>query len=733
MNQNNSINNDNSNTPSANANSELNFVRSRQRTVESEQGEIGTNPKYRNEIKKYKTWVDTNRTILDLHEGKYTNTIALKKYWQEEVIKRKCSGETAKQVRQALDQLLVWEGADDIHPMMQHHELEPVIKMVLEALDNRAKDKIIAKDADPHDDIPVKTLNSFDLQRVMFKLLKAEDGNSDWKNRGLVWSLLSNTMLRWNSGAILRLPNIYVFKDLPPHGVTTPHDTMEWMDPQTEDAGWNLAFIIPPLDQKKKNKKVTKLKSEMVGAYRHKCYYRCVVGLMAMKLLEDLNTVLKISFLNEPPHGHRFWGDVHLFDESYINTNRGMKEDMLKVDVEGGREVTHLRKCAITLCTAQGLSEDQVSTMSKHRDNNFQKSYRSEISAPVATTLQGFNPNVPWDTYFCPRAHVKLPEKLQNRDNFLTLMKWLWTPYERLENELNEPEKCSKRLKSAKHFIMEVIPWLTKVLLQDAPFWMNAFPRNPAVQYFKMQMSKPEAIDMFGENYSHWAASTRKAIKDQVSLEESKRQATIDANATIIRQNAEMVEEMKGIKNENIELKNRLRQLMDKLESATPRQELPIAPQQGNVNIMNPLMATPTTMHAPALRAPEMNINERLNQGNDEIIPTIFTCNGYQTVKKLVSLSKQHRHDVILRGGHNLFGKNGPLKRHKDRWIKVSKILKRCRDHMQDNDVFETMEMAAEDLDNNERKNMNMNKYSDFISNNFEGKYSSARKRTRHH
>jgi hypothetical protein len=705
-------------------------VRLRQRAVESN-GEIGTNLRYRKEIKKYKTWVDTNRATLDLHESKYTNTTALKKYWQGEVIKRRCVAETAKQVRQALDQQLTrWEGTDDIYPMMQHPELEPVITQVFDALDDRAKDIIIAKDADPHDDVPVKTLNSFDLQRVLHKLLKAEDGNCDWKNRGLVWSLLSNTMLRWNSGAILRLPNIYVFKDLPPQGVTTPHDTMEWMDPQKEDAGWMLAFIIPPLDQKKKNQKVAKLKSEMVGAYRHKCYYRCVVGLMAMKLLEDLNTVLKISFLDEPPHGHKFWGDVHLFDDSYINTNRGMKEDMLKVDVEGGREVTHLRKCAITLCTAQGLTEDQVSTMSKHRDNNFQKSYRSEISAPVATTLQGFNPNVPWDTYFCPRAHVKLPEKLQNRDNFLILMKWLWKPYEQLQNELKEPHKCQKREKSATHFLHTVIPWLTKVLLQDAPFWMDAFPRNPAVQYFKLQMSTSEGTSIFGENYSQWAYNTRANIKVQVSLEQAKRQATIDANATIIRQNAEMAEKMIHIENQNTELKNQLRQLMHRLDQATPRQDPPIAPQQGNVSIVNSLIANSTAMHAPAMRAPEMTINERLNRGNDEIIPTIFTCNGYQTVKKLVSLSTQHRHDVILKGGHNLFAKNGPLKRHKDRWIKVARILKRCRDHMEDNeDDFATMEMAAEDLDKNERKNMNMNKYSDFISNNFEGKYSSGRKR----
>ncbi len=49
-----------------------------------------------------------------------------------------------------------------------------------------------------------------------------------------------------------------------------------------------------------------------------------------------------------------------------------------------------------------------------------------------------------------------------------------------------------------------------------------------------------EENDIFGEHYSQWAASsTRKAIKDQVSSEQAKRQATIDANATTIRQNAE--------------------------------------------------------------------------------------------------------------------------------------------------------------------------------------------------
>ncbi len=132
------------------------------------------------------------------------------------------------------------------------------------------------------------------------------------------------------------------------------------------------------------------------------------------------------------------------------------------------------------------------------------------LKNPLATTLQGFNPNVLWDTsYVCPRTHVKLPEKLQNQDNFSTLIKqWLlWKLYERLKNALSEPLKRKKWLKSVTRFLHEVVPWLTKALLQDAPFWMNTFPRNPAAaQYFKLQMSRRSKANdiIFGENYCQY-------------------------------------------------------------------------------------------------------------------------------------------------------------------------------------------------------------------------------------
>ena len=67
-------------------------------------------------------------------------------------------------------------------------------------------------------------------------------------------------------------------------------------------------------------------------------------------------------------------------------------------------KTTQMRKVGSTLCTAQGLSPQEVRTLSKHstRQDNFIKSYGCEVSVPVASTIAGFRPKV--DHYFIPRT-----------------------------------------------------------------------------------------------------------------------------------------------------------------------------------------------------------------------------------------------------------------------------------------------------------------------------------------
>ena len=684
-------------------------------------GVVGTNRSFQSRIRTYKTWVDRNRDTLELglHDGVYTNITALKKYWLTSISKNKCNSETAKQVRQALDQLVVWEGTG-FAPMMDHPDIGPTIQVVFDALDTRAVSRIKQADADPHDDVPVKTINLYDLHLIMENLLKCSDGDSSWKDRGIVWSLLSNTMLRWKSGDCLRLPNLYVFKKLPPRGIETPHDTVPWGDPMGDDSGWMLTFIVPPIDQRKKNQKISKLKTEVVGAYWHKTFLRCLVGIVGFKLFEDLNTVVDISFWDDSPQGTVFWGDVHLFEKGYWSTNIGMKKDKDIAGVEGGKEVTHLRKCAITLCTAQGLSEEQVTTMSKHRDNHFQRSYRAELSAPICTTLQGFLPNEPADAYYCPRAHCKLPPMLCDEQNFKIFMRYFWRSYPRWERELARNDKCKSRLKSAMHFLHEVIPWLTKVILQDAPFWIDEFPQNSAVILLLQKLTCDEGMRLLGVNFTHWARDQRRSIKEKVLAFQSKRLAETSSNATIIAQTTKIIEQNEILKKQNDELKTQLSCAIAAINQAASNNTNFSA--QSRAQATNQVARAGATQEAPPAA---FAINDRLNNGNNAVLPTIWTCEKYESVTKLVGLCSSHKHDVLL-GRHNLFGKNGPLKTKANRWAKIKKIYARAKDHAS-NGNFATIGEAAIDLDANERREMNMNQYSNFIRDNFDGKYAGAK------
>ena len=90
------------------------LINLRRRPVEDGNGNVGTNLKYRKEIKAYCHWVNENRALgLGLPANRHTNETAMRAYWNEKMLNRGCKGETAKQTRQALNQLIKWEGDPD--------------------------------------------------------------------------------------------------------------------------------------------------------------------------------------------------------------------------------------------------------------------------------------------------------------------------------------------------------------------------------------------------------------------------------------------------------------------------------------------------------------------------------------------------------------------------------------------------------------------------------------------
>ena len=76
------------------------LINLRRRSVEDGNGNVGTNLKYRKEIKAYCHWVDENRARLGLPANRHENETAIHAYWNEKMLNRRsCKGETAKQTR----------------------------------------------------------------------------------------------------------------------------------------------------------------------------------------------------------------------------------------------------------------------------------------------------------------------------------------------------------------------------------------------------------------------------------------------------------------------------------------------------------------------------------------------------------------------------------------------------------------------------------------------------------
>lgn len=188
--------------------------------------------------------------------------------------------------------------------------------------------------------------------------------------------------------------------------------------------------------------------------------------------------------------------------------------------------------------TAQGLTEGAVTTMTKHRDNNFTRSYRAEMSVQIACTLAGFLPKEDDDQYYVPRANIPLPNNLDNdKEKFDALVDHLFPSIKVWKQELLSPEGDKGHYESAIHFLTQVLPWFAKVILQDGPIWLQMFPNNSAKNVLVHKMTvDPKGIELMGGiNYTQWAASARHQIKTMVDARKIAVQSKDASNQQLVQ------------------------------------------------------------------------------------------------------------------------------------------------------------------------------------------------------
>ena len=119
--------------------------------------------------------------------------------------------------------------------------------------------------------------------------------------------------------------------------------------------------------------------------------------------------------------------------------------------------------------SSRGLSADELATMSKHRGERLFDAYLTELFPEVMLVMSGHARGEP---YFVPCTEIKdFPYPLEECIRRLFPRYDTWVEQQRSQN--------GDKHESANNFLYVLIPFVSTVIMQDAPYWLKKFPRHP--------------------------------------------------------------------------------------------------------------------------------------------------------------------------------------------------------------------------------------------------------------
>jgi hypothetical protein len=194
-----------------------------------------------------------------------------------------------------------------------------------------------------------------------------------------------------------------------------------------------------------------------------------------------------------------------------------------EADIDWAKNL-HLRKSGMDKGGTAGLSEEAVSTMSKHSRDKI-KQYVPELQCDVMRVMAGFQTK---EEYYVPRSLLNLPWEQEQ------IVSAVFPQYKTWVQQYLSPD--GDHSKAAKNFLEELLPFLAIVALQDGIYWIKEYPNNSASIILKNTFP----------NYEAWASQARKAvIQQQAELEESRissMDAATQASYLLLRRDINRIE-----------------------------------------------------------------------------------------------------------------------------------------------------------------------------------------------
>lgn len=148
--------------------------------------------------------------------------------------------------------------------------------------------------------------------------------------------------------------------------------------------------------------------------------------------------------------------------------------------------LTHLRSSAMEQASTWGLDCFRLATMSKHLLDKINRFYMAESNRDVLHMMSGFREEN--DAYFVPRTHVEIPFLANNE-----YVSHIFPNYQKWLSEFKSPQGDKNRL-AAGNFLYKVLPYLARVVIQDAPYHIKKYPDSEFSRFFvqNVMLKHPE-------------------------------------------------------------------------------------------------------------------------------------------------------------------------------------------------------------------------------------------------
>jgi hypothetical protein len=348
---------------------------------------------------------------------------------------------------------------------------------------------------DPHEGLPTDVLTFEDHRRVLSYLFGPQCTESTWDEFSLSWCIDYASYLRIDSLRKIRFCDLLADEAHGPVS-TGPNATI-------------LAIILQPYmhkDQTASNPANNKTRTDpkptttvsrcpignskkrVVGLYRSRHFIQCGTGHLARSFCMRLYDALGFSFLEQPMPAHTpassqpavlrknvkptWHTEMVLQNWSHaksLTTISKAYNRVLDATDTSFNHVTHLRSSGIERGSTAGLCSSTISTMSKHMTDKLNKYYMTELLPTVMSLMAGFGKDEP---YFLPRSEVEIPYCSNN-----VYIRHVFPQYDRWLEEFSS-EQGDKSKIAANNFLYKMIPFLARVVIQDAPYWLKYHPQH---------------------------------------------------------------------------------------------------------------------------------------------------------------------------------------------------------------------------------------------------------------